>query len=144
MTFSIFYAICWVLYFLTVYHVLLYQKILSSQATTPIQPHPPLSPPPVATVEAEPLVENAFFATTAAAPISSKPVTPVPTKSSDVSPSTKSTTDINDWSNLPFSSIKRKPISEIVAYLQAKGRNVIGEDGKPLPKSKLLEAIFSI
>jgi hypothetical protein len=123
--------------------VFLYQKILSSQATTPIQPHPPLSPPPVTTVETEPSVENAFFAT-AAAPISSKPVTPVPTKSSNVSSSNTSTTDINDWSNLPFSSIKRKPISEIVAYLQAKGRNVIGEDGKPLPKSKLLEAIYSI
>ena len=50
---------------------------------------------------------------------------------------------MNDWKNLPFSAIKRKPLTEIVAYLQAKGLTVIGADGKPLPKSKLLEAIFS-
>jgi hypothetical protein len=31
-----------------------------------------------------------------------------------------------------------------MAYLQAKGLDVVGEDGKPLPKSKLLEAIFSM
>ena len=110
-----------------------------------MQPHPPRIPPPVTTVETDPLeLENAFFATTAA-PAMSKQATPAPTKPSPATSSTTSmSTDYNDWRNLPFSSVKRKPMTEIMAYLQAKGLDVIGDDGKPLPKSKLLEAIFSI
>ena len=78
------------------------------------------------------------------APPSSKAVNPTPSKPSPAtSPVITTTTDMNDWKNLPFSAIKRKPLTEIVAYLQAKGLTVIGADGKPLPKSKLLEAIFS-
>lgn len=132
-------------------------KLLSSQTVTPIQPHPPLSPPPVAQVVSDPeVVKNAFFATTTVPPTSSsETVAPAPKKvppaaSSPASASTKASsptsasTDTNDWRNLPFSSIKRKPLTEIMAYLQAKGLDVVGEDGKPLPKSKLLEAIFSM
>ena len=113
---------------------------------TPIQPHPPLSPPPAANVVLDPLVvENAFFATTTAVPTSTYSVTPIRKKSFPAASSSPSVSaDTNDWRNLPFSLIKRKPLSEIMAYLQAKGLDVVGEDGKPLPKSKLLDAIFSM
>jgi hypothetical protein len=95
---------------------------------------------------AESSLQNAFFATTV---VNKSVEKPVPTKAAPPPTSTKTTitkassTDSNDWSTLPFTAIKRKPITEIIAYLQAKGRNVIGVDGKPLSKSQLIETIFS-
>ena len=91
-------------------------------------------------------MENAFFATTKVPTTgSAKTVTSIPEKAYPTALlSSSTTTDSTDWRNLPFSSIKRKPLTEIMAYVQAKGLAVVGEDGKPLPKSKLLEAIFSM
>lgn len=50
---------------------------------------------------------------------------------------------VEDWSNLSITALKRKPMTEIMAYLKAKGASITGVDGKPLKKSELLEAIFS-
>jgi hypothetical protein len=105
-----------------------------------LQPHPPEIPPPIAIDEP---VQNAFFATTTDNNVKPSPLPSTPIKSAQSSTSTKTSSNDDDWSKLPLSAIKRKPITEIMAYLQSKGRDVIGADGRPLPKSKLVEAIFS-
>ena len=107
---------------------------------TEYQPRPPQSPPPIAQNQNfVSSLEGAFFASTRVNKNVAASSIPKVTKASS---SAKPRND-DDWSTLPLSAIKRKPITEIMSYLQGKGRNVIGKDGRPLSKSQLVEAIFS-
>jgi hypothetical protein len=117
------------------------QQILSGSSSIPLPPHPPPGPPPgVQTETPSASLDNAFFASTATSSKSQVPPPAVKPKATAASPST---TSDNDWSKLPLSAIKRKPITEIMSYLQAKGRAVIDKNGRPLSKSELVDAIFS-
>jgi hypothetical protein len=105
----------------------------------PIQPRPPLTPPPVVKSDYDPSnVQNAFFAATVSGSSSTLKTTNVP------APTSRPLSTDNDWSSLSFSALKKKPLTEIIAYLQSKGYKVSSDDGKLLSKSQLLDAIFSI
>lgn len=138
-----------------VFHCFCDTPLQQTNSSISLMPRPPQNPPPIATttrmetdVES---IQNAFFAATVTSKDMNKSVPGRATSSLTTATKTrtgasgnKPTTDVNnDWSKLPFTAIKRKPITEIIAYLQAKGCDVIGADGKPLSKSQLIEAIFS-
>jgi len=59
-------------------------------------------------------------------------------------PAAPSTVDGDDWIKLSASALKRKKVNELMDYLTSKGISAIGEDGKPLKKDMLVEAIQSI
>ena len=94
-------------------------------------------PPPKKIQKAEPVATegNVFFANVVNEQETQQSVT-------SRSSSKKAVSD-DDWSNLSFTALKRKPITEIMSYLKAKGASITGDDGKPLKKAELLKTIFS-
>jgi hypothetical protein len=106
----------------------------------PIQPRPPLTLPPVVNSDYDPSnVQNAFFAATVIGTTASSTL-----KTTIPAPTSRPLSTDNDWSSLSFSALKKKPLTEIIAYLQSKGYKVSSDDGKLLSKSQLLDAVFSI
>ena len=80
-------------------------------------------------------VENAFFTTPSQqAPEEEATSDPKPAKSSEG----------DDWSDLPLSAIKRKPLTEIVSYLQQKGAAYTDAQGKILKKTELLNTVVDL
>jgi hypothetical protein len=109
-----------------------------------LPPHPPPGPPPVdQTDRSSTLPDTAFFASVATDSKLQEVPNTVEPNATTASVAYASPPSDEDWSQLSFSAIKRKPITEIMAYLQAKGRAVIDKNGRPLSKSQLVDAIFS-
>lgn len=108
------------------------------RTTPPLQPRPPAVPPPKIQKEVEP-VGNVFYASM---------VNKVDKKASlsngvQKEPKKSYVASDDDWSNLSFNVLKRKSVTEIMSYLKAKGASITGDDGRPMKKAELLEAIFS-
>jgi len=49
-----------------------------------------------------------------------------------------------DWASLSDSTLARKTVKELVSYLDEKGVDTKGEDGKPMKKALLLDAVRSL
>jgi len=49
-----------------------------------------------------------------------------------------------DWSDLSQSTLARKTVKELKEYLEEKGISTTGEDGKPLKKALLVEAVLAL
>jgi hypothetical protein len=131
---------------LFVYANFLQNDGMSNKSSNALLPNPPHSRPFVVVTKPvpPPPLENAFFATMESN--DAKEISPgTPPKKINTVPTLKtiSSATVDDWSKLPLSAVKRKPISEIMSYLQAKGRDVIDKNGRPLSKSQLVDAIFS-
>lgn len=77
-----------------------------------------------------------------------KIITKKATKSATTS--TKSTakkataSDVDDWSTLAESTLKRKSVAQLTEYLTGKGATVTHSDGKSMNKAELLEAVKSL
>lgn len=78
-------------------------------------------------------LENTFFATPAERP---------PKKETVADP--KPLNDGDDWSDLPLSALKRKPLTEIISYLQQKGAAYTDAQGKILNKNELLKTVVNL
>lgn len=104
-----------------------------------LTPRPPVTPPKVQTAVA---VGDFFFASSSAtvtAVVFEKATQP----SAPIKKKPKKAVDENDWSTLPFTAVKRKPITDIINYLRAKGVSINGPNGKPLKKPELVNTVYA-
>lgn len=116
----------------------------SEVAMNKVSPKPPSTPPPGYTVPGDGTTEI-FFASIAEKQTNGSAANSAAATNGSAAPKpVKKSGGEDDWSNLSLSALKRKPLTELAAYLQKKGASITDANGNMLKKADLLREVLAL
>jgi len=126
------------------------KKTVAKKASPPKVSVKPAAPAPVVTVTAPaaptptPAVTVKKHTTNIEVVGNAESLEKKPEPSSDSDSSSSSSSSSNPWSILSDSTLKRKTVKDLTAYLTERGAKATDESGKPLKKAILVEGIKAL